>query len=214
MSANKYFGQSRAEVLPLVPDNCGNVLEIGCGEAGFSAQLTGAAERWGIEPDPAAARVASTVLDHVLEGTFEGCIDRLPPQHFDVVVCNDVIEHMPDHDRFLQQVRACMRPGAVIVASIPNLRHSQVLWELLVHRDFRYREAGVLDRTHLRFFTSKSLRRTLEENGYRVERFEMINRLPIRFRLERLVLLLLTLLTLGVHRDCWYRQFAVRARLV
>lgn len=71
---------------------------------------------------------------------------------------------------------------------------------------------GILDRTHLRFFTEKSLRPTLIEHGYRIESFGGINRLRFsRFDGKRILLLVLTILSFGLYRDAWYEQFAVRA---
>lgn len=213
MESSKYFNQGRQEMRPFIPPSSPRILEIGCGEGRFSAGVEAAEERWGIEPDAGAAQAARGVLDRVLEGTFDACRGELPSAHFDLVICNDVIEHLPDHDRFLREIQHYLRPGGALVASLPNIRHFQVLWEVLVHGDFRYRDAGVLDRTHLRFFTARSLRRALVEAGFEVELFAPINRLPIRFRLERIVLMLLTVLSLGAMRDCWYRQLAFRARV-
>lgn len=80
----------------------------------------------------------------------------LPDQHFDMVICNDVIEHMVDHDHFLEHIKTKMRPGACIVGSIPNVRHLTALFKLLVAKDWPYSASGILDRTHLRFFTENS----------------------------------------------------------
>ena len=82
------------------------------------------------------------------------------------MVCNDVIEHMADHDRFLRQIRGHIAPGGVLIGSVPNMRHYRALFELLVLRDWDYRDSGVLDRTHLRFFTARSLRRSLTRAGF------------------------------------------------
>lgn len=212
MVERTYFNQPRAEMRPFVSAPCARVLEIGCAEGRFCAAIDGASERWGIEPDPHAAKTARGALDQVLEGTFDHCRSALPERYFDLIVCNDVIEHMTDHDAFLREIQHYLAPGGALVASVPNIRYSQVLWEILVQGDFRYRESGVLDRTHLRFFTLRSLRRSLEAAGFQLERLAPINRLPIRFRAERLVLMLLTVLTFGAMRDCWYRQLAFRAR--
>ena len=73
-----------------------------------------------MEPS-AAADQARTRLDHVFQATFDEADPELPAGYFDVVVCNDVIEHMPDHDVFFEQVKRVLVPGGVIVGSIPNV---------------------------------------------------------------------------------------------
>jgi len=209
------YRQSRAEMLALLPERYGRVLEVGCDEGDFAARLPG--EVWGIEPDPDAAAIAAGRLHRVLVGTFEATRAALPLGHFDVVVCNDVIEHMPDHDHFLREIRAYIAPGGVLVGSVPNMRHYRALFELLVLRDWDYRDTGVLDRTHLRYFTARSLRRSLERAGFTIERFHGING-GIRFALSRQHLPHalfgwgLIALTLGGWGDIRFMQFAFRAR--
>ncbi len=152
-----------------LPENPRRVLEIGCGEGAFIAGIEGAAEKWGIEPNPAAAQVAAGRLDRVLTGRFDAVADQLPKQYFDLVVCNDVIEHMEDHDRFLRDIRAYIAEGGVLVGSVPNMRNYKVLFDLLFLGDWRYQDSGIMDRTHLRFFTKASLQRSITGAGYRVE---------------------------------------------
>jgi 2-polyprenyl-3-methyl-5-hydroxy-6-metoxy-1,4-benzoquinol methylase len=217
------YRQPRAEMLAFMPERYGTVLEIGCDEGDFAARLHG--EVWGIEPGADAAAIAAGRLHRVLVGTFEAARAALPLGYFDVVVCNDVIEHMPDHDRFLREIRAYIAPGGVLIGSVPNMRHYRALCELLVLRDWDYRDTGVLDRTHLRWFTARSLRRSLERAGFAIERFQGINgglRLTQSggFALSRQHLphalfgWALVVLTLGSWRDIGFMQFAFRARLV
>jgi SAM-dependent methyltransferase len=221
------YRQPRDEMLAFLPSRYATVLEIGCDEADFAARLQG--EVWGIEPDQEAARIAAGRLHRVLVGTFEAARASLPLGYFDVVVCNDVIEHMSDHDRFLREIHAYMAPGGVLIGSVPNMRHYRALFELLVLRDWDYRDTGVLDRTHLRWFTARSLRSSLQRAGFVIERLQGINggiRLtpgrdiaPFRgIILSRQHLphalfgWALIVLTLGCWRDIRFMQFAFRAR--
>ena len=152
--------------LPAAPRR---VLEVGCGEGNFIAGVEGATERWGVEPNAAAAQAAATRLDRVLTGRFETVAADLPARYFDLIICNDVIEHMEDHDRFLRAIRGYLAPGGVLIGSVPNMRNYKVLFDLLVLRDWRYQDSGILDRTHLRFFTKISLRRSLTDAGFLIE---------------------------------------------
>jgi 2-polyprenyl-3-methyl-5-hydroxy-6-metoxy-1,4-benzoquinol methylase len=211
------YRQSRAEMLALLPEHFTTVLEIGCDEGDFAARLAG--EVWGVEPQAEAATIAAGRLHRVLVGTFESTRAAMPENYFDVVVCNDVIEHMTDHDAFLREIRAYIAPGGVLIGSVPNMRHYRALFELLVLRDWDYRDSGVLDRTHLRWFTARSLRRSLERAGYAIERFQGING-GIRFGWSRQRLphalfgWALIALTLGGWHDIRFMQFAFRVRPV
>lgn len=204
-------------MLALLPQRYARVLEIGCDEGDFAARLQG--EVWGVEPEVESATIAAGRLHRVLIGTFEVVRGELPQNYFDVVVCNDVIEHMVDHDRFLRVIRAYIAPGGVLVGSVPNMRHYRALFELLILRDWDYRDTGVLDRTHLRWFTARSLRRSLSRAGFVIERLQGING-GIRFGWSRQRLphalfgWALIALTLGWWRDIRFMQLAFRARPV
>ena len=209
---DSYFGRARNEMRRFLPGRCGKVLEIGCGEGYFSAGIVGAEERWGIEPDSDAARAARSHLDRVINAGFEEALAELPPDHFDTVVCNDVIEHMPDHDRFLETIKTRMSPRGVLVGSIPNVRYYRNLFGLMLAKDWQYQDAGILDRTHLRFFTKKSLRRTLLAHGFRIDAMRGINGgLTRRAPLAGAIAFAAIVLSAGYFADIWHLQFAFRA---
>jgi SAM-dependent methyltransferase len=178
-----YYGNERPEVAIYLPPRVSRVLEIGCGSGKFRRNVPAGAEYWGIEPNPEAAAAAAAHVDRILVGTFRELVDSLPDHHFDLVICNDVIEHMDDHDWFLERIQAKMDPArSFIVGSIPNVGYVVVLFRLLVTREWRYADSGVLDRTHLRFFTRKSLKRTFAEHGFSTEALEGIGAIRIDAR--------------------------------
>jgi SAM-dependent methyltransferase len=187
-----YYGYSRSEMHPFVPVGIKRMLDIGCGRGNFARYYreTAGVETWGIEMMPDAAAEAKSILHHVLCGEFGLLSPSLPSGHFDVITCNDVLEHMIDPDEALRQMHRLLAPDGRIVASIPNVLFWPNLRELLVTRDWRYRDAGILDRTHLRFFTLKSIVRLFEQCGYVVERIEGINPYtgPAKFRMARKLL--------------------------
>lgn len=202
-----YYTNHRREMIPALPTTYSKVLEIGCGEGRFRANLEQSHEYWGLEPVPTAAQVASGVLDRVLVGTYEKQVDMLPENYFDLVICNDVIEHMTDHDFFFQSIQSKLSPGGVLVASIPNVRHILNLYELLVKRDWQYQDAGILDRTHFRFFTEKSLRRTLSQHNFQIDYFEGINKYEGDSFVKKIFGLIVTNI---LGKDTRYLQFAIR----
>jgi 2-polyprenyl-3-methyl-5-hydroxy-6-metoxy-1,4-benzoquinol methylase len=203
-----YYGKPRPEMLAFVPTSARRVLDVGCGSGRFGAELKRmrGARVWGIECVPEAARQAEGRLDGVVTGDVLEALEQLPPEPFDCIVCNDVLEHLVDPEQALLRMGKRLASGGVIVASIPNVRHFRVLRDLLFHKQWRYRDDGVLDRTHLRFFTERSIRDTFERLGFEVLRLEGINASPKR--LPRL----LSLLTLGWLRDLRFLQFACVAR--
>jgi len=211
-----YYRSARVEMTPFVPARRTRVLEIGCGAGVFCSALPNVDERWGVEPGEAATEAAHR-LDHVIRGTFNDAAGSLPRHYFDVVIRNDVIEHMPDHDMFLRRIRDHIAPGGVLVGSIPNVRYHENLFDLLLGRDWEYRESGILDRTHLRFFTERSLRRTFSRHGYAIEMFQGINggfRLGRSDVLTRYKLFGIAALVLsaGFFSDIRYPQFGFRVR--
>jgi 2-polyprenyl-3-methyl-5-hydroxy-6-metoxy-1,4-benzoquinol methylase len=142
--------------------------------------------------------------------------DQLPLAHFDLVICNDVIEHMTDHEWFLRDIKKHMAPGAMLLASIPNVRYHENLFNLIVLRDWHYQDYGILDRTHFRFFTFRSTRRSFEQAGYRLVRFEGINALPVTgwgvYKVaHRMFRGLLLLASLGRGGDVRFLQMGVLA---
>jgi len=99
---------------------------------------------------------------------------------FGLVLLLDVIEHMPHPEEFLSELRPLLAPGATILLSVPNVAHWSVRLPLLFG-SFRYRERGILDRTHLRFFTRSSLRRLLRGiDGLRISE-ESVSVPPVEF---------------------------------
>jgi 2-polyprenyl-3-methyl-5-hydroxy-6-metoxy-1,4-benzoquinol methylase len=164
-----YFTEARPEMLSFVPPNCRRLLDVGCGAGTFGASLkkNRQIEVWGVEPFASAAEVANDKLDHVITGSFESGTN-LPIGAFDCIVFNDVLEHMVEPERALRYAKLLLAPGGTILASIPNVRYFPVLWQLGIRGSWEYGDCGVLDRTHLRFFTKSSILKMFENEGYRV----------------------------------------------
>jgi 2-polyprenyl-3-methyl-5-hydroxy-6-metoxy-1,4-benzoquinol methylase len=213
-----YFEQSRPEMLPFVPSDCKRVLDVGCGRGNFGQALKQERkiEVWGLEPVAAAAAEAATKLDRVIEGIFTPDAN-LPPANFDVITFNDVLEHLLDPAEALQFAGKLLKPSGAIVASIPNFRHFPAMWDIVVRGEWRYRDSGIFDRTHLRFFTRKSILALFADCNFSVEKIEGLNAYwgdgtdsSPRWRNFKII----NGLTLNAIEDMKYLQFAVVARPV
>ena len=205
-----YYQGTRNEMLRFIPEGVETVLEVGCAAGGFGRQLKqrGVREVWGVEVVESAAQQAQEVLDKVLIGDIADLIDQLPANYFDVVVFNDVLEHLVDPFTVLARIKSRIRAGGMVVSSIPNIRYYHVFRELLVHKTWEYEESGILDRTHLRFFTVKSIRNMYERLGYEVLRHEGNNPMrkrPMSYRMANVLLR-------GKISDMQYEQFVTWAR--
>ena len=204
-----YYNANRKELTQLLPHKYSKVLEIGCAEGDFRANLTQNNEYWGVEPALSAAKIAEEKVSQVLVGTYDEVIEKIPNNYFDLVICNDVIEHMSNHDAFLQSIKSKIVINGCLIASIPNVRHVSNLFKILIQKDWQYQDSGILDRTHLRFFTEKSLKHTLVKNDYFIEEFIGLNTFTHSSIFVRIISVL-TALILG--QDIKYLQFGIRIR--
>lgn len=166
-----YYCQARRDVEAMIPAGVSRILDIGCGEGALGRVLLekGAAEVVGIEVNPAAAEVARRRLTQVFCGDVEAIDFPFADEYFDCVVLADVLEHMRYPLSVLKKVRRCLSCSGVVVASIPNIRFVGVI-EKLVDGRWEYEDAGILDRTHLRFFTRKEMEFLFRDAGFELER--------------------------------------------
>lgn len=131
-----------------------------------------------IEPEPAAAKLAFDHYPDVRVGYFPGALDD--SEQFDCILFNDVLEHLVDPWEAVREAARFLSPGGCVVASMPNMRHWPVLKELVFRGRWDYTDMGVLDRTHLRWFTRDTMIELFERNGYAVQSIVAINRIRSR----------------------------------
>ncbi|MDP2025288.1 bifunctional 2-polyprenyl-6-hydroxyphenol methylase/3-demethylubiquinol 3-O-methyltransferase UbiG [Sulfuriferula sp.] len=204
----QYYQHERAEMLAFIPPSVTHTLEVGCGAGSFSVQIKDklGAETWGVEYQPDAANLAAQKLHRVLAGSVESALPNLPQHYFDCIIFNDVLEHLVDPYSTLMQMQDLLNATGVIVASIPNIRHWPEFVDYTLRGNWNYVNTGVLDRTHLRFFTKKSIIATFTECGYVLINIQGIN--PHYSRTQKIA----NLLSMGALADTLYLQYAIVAR--
>ena len=161
------------------------VLDLGFGAGHFAERIRPACRYLaGLELDPGAAAEGARFFDDAVTGDiFEG-ISGPWKEPFDVVVAGDVLEHLPEPERALALFRPLLKPDGLLLVSLPNVANVTVRLGLLVGR-FPATDRGILDRTHLRFYTRRTGRELLARSGFRVVR-ETPTSMPVELALPAL----------------------------
>jgi 2-polyprenyl-3-methyl-5-hydroxy-6-metoxy-1,4-benzoquinol methylase len=162
-----YYFYKRPEILAEVPIDARRALDIGCaaGELGLSIKARQPCHVIGIEIVADVAALAVGKLDEVRVGDAFVQMEKLADQYFDVILMADVLEHVADHEGLLRMARRKLAPAGHLILSVPNVGHWSILREL-IQGYWTYQEQGILDRTHLRFYTRRSIIDTLMRNGF------------------------------------------------
>lgn len=203
--STSYYEQARPEVAALVPPQCHRVLEVGCASGQLGRLLRQRGHHvTGIELVPEMAELARCRLDAVVTADVERDGFPFPLASFDALIFADVLEHLVDPWRVLREAVEVLADGGVVVASIPNVQNIDVIGRLLRGR-WDYRERGILDRGHLRFFTLHGIRALFAQAGLTVDD------VGYRYRRSRWRELL-SFLTAGYARSFWTRQYLVVGR--
>jgi len=172
-SFNRSYIGRRKDLLSLVVGAPSRVLEIGCalGATGGYLKARHNSTVVGVEIDERMAAIARTHLDQVLVGDLNriSLFDLVGDQRFDLIFFGDVLEHLIDPWSTLAAARSLLTAEGRIVASLPNVNHVTTLASLVFLRRWPYRDRGLHDRTHLRFFTRKNLVELYDSAGLEIE---------------------------------------------
>jgi 2-polyprenyl-3-methyl-5-hydroxy-6-metoxy-1,4-benzoquinol methylase len=165
------------------------ILEVGCGMGGTAqlARQAGCVSSYcAVELSPSAAEVARRHVDELLVGDIEHLVLPWQASSFDALILSEVLEHLVDPFAALRKLRALLRPGAVVLASSPNVGHYRFIWMLLAGK-WRLEDSGPHDRTHLRWFTPRTYREMFEECGYEVKDIRGVAPLGPKARIVRAI---------------------------
>ena len=170
--AHIYYAIERLSLIGMLDRLPGNVLEVGCG-SGLSLKYLkehGATATTGVElrSDVAEAAKLADGVDKIFNLDFVS--EDIPSAEgpYDTVIFSHVLEHFPDPSFVLNKIKQHLAKDARLLIAVPNIRHWSVMLPLLFRGKFEYAASGILDHTHLRFFTKSSAVALMETNGYEI----------------------------------------------
>jgi 2-polyprenyl-3-methyl-5-hydroxy-6-metoxy-1,4-benzoquinol methylase len=197
-----YFQQAfpRTDLVELIPDHARRILDVGCGvgKTGQYLREKGFKEIFGVEINTNAGQQAKSFYKEVIIGDIEKDVLPFNRSFFDCILYGDVLEHLIDPWKVLRSHREILKDDGIIICSIPNIRYYKILKPLILNGRWEYVDLGILDRTHLRFFTLKTIEDMFRETGYEIKKLikkkrcsktmKLINRLVFNGLIDFLVL--------------------------
>lgn len=167
-----YNSAAKNRIVSLIPLGPNVILDLGCaaGRLGRKLrELNKAAELIGVEIYSPVAEKASKYYNCVYQGDIESLyLDY--EEYFDFVICGDILEHLRDPWSVVCKIYKWLKPGGVMIASIPNIRYWRVLRDLLIFGKWEYSEAGIMDKTHLRFFTRNTFLKMVKQANFEIHK--------------------------------------------
>lgn len=159
------------------------VLEIGCGSGALTEHIqTMGCTVVGIERRPEAAEKARPFCEEVVIGDVETVSLDFPLESFDVILLIDVLEHLVDPEAAICRLLPLLKPAGRFLVALPNIAHWSIRFHLLFGR-FDYEESGILDRTHLHFYTLQTAQQLLERAGLEILESDIVPDVPLlRFK--------------------------------
>jgi 2-polyprenyl-3-methyl-5-hydroxy-6-metoxy-1,4-benzoquinol methylase len=165
-----YYTNTRLDIQKHIIGNPLNILEIGCASGSMGREIK---EKFpnlnyiGVDFSEDALNIASLYLDKTIlfdlnKNDISDLLNKFNNnQNFDYIIFADVLEHLLDPIKYINNLYQYLNMDGKIIISMPNICHYTIIYDLLINRDFKYTEEGILDRTHTKFFTTKSFTREL-----------------------------------------------------
>lgn len=159
---NPSYVDARDDIMKYIPNHVRRVLDVGCsvGLLGRNIKDKCNAEVTGIEINEKMARIAEKDLDRVIIGDLEeiSLSDHFKPDYFDCIILADILEHLKDPWTLLRTLTSFLCEEGLVISSIPNVRHYTTLFQLACRGNWPYRNRGIHDKSHLRFFALRNVK--------------------------------------------------------
>jgi SAM-dependent methyltransferase len=166
-----YYGNIRNDLIAYMSNNITKVIELGCGKGNTIKKIKELYPKSyviGIEKDKKSAMIAKNYADLIFEGDIEIMDLNIKENSIDLILCGDVIEHLKDPWIVLKKFTNVLNAKGLLIATIPNVGHLSSIIKILFNK-YSFQDSGIFDRTHLRFYTEKTIRILFEESGYCIE---------------------------------------------
>ncbi|SEJ60034.1 Methyltransferase domain-containing protein [Sphingomonas sp. OV641] len=168
-----YHDLVRSDVFDIIPQPAGRVLDLGGGVGATGAALKQARGASHVVVADLVADHAIEEVDAAVSGNLEDLdfLNRLLKEHgpFDTILCLDVLEHLRDPWAVVDTLASGLAKDGMIVASIPNVNHHSVVLPLMLRGQFELQDAGIMDRTHIRWFTKETAIGLMTRAGLKLE---------------------------------------------
>lgn len=172
-----YYSNVRLDVLDLVPKKeYRRVMEVGGGE--FSTLLAfnqdRSIERWGVDVYPCSNSSLTFIHGSIESASVQ---KKIPNRYFDLILANDVLEHLVDSDNFFNVCHQKLAANGCLILSVPNIRQLRALYQIFIRGTFPRNDAGLFDRTHLRWFCKRDVLSIAAGNDFRLIDFRSVGKL-------------------------------------
>lgn len=166
-----YFSNIRWNIIDLIPEGNHRVLDVGCGDGATLKKLKElgkASEIYGIEIYEDITEKLSQDLDKIIIGDIESIDLQFNYKYFDYIIFGDILEHLINPNKILHQYKKLLKDDGYIIASIPNIKYFRILLRLIIFDEFKYSDDGILDQSHLRFFTKKEIKKMFHNENFEI----------------------------------------------
>lgn len=210
---NDYYAKIRRDLLPYIPSlTRASMLDVGCGAGNTLCYLKEAGkihEAVGVDftmiPE---SNQQNPLLDRFIAADIQQQQLPLTREHFDILLCADVLEHLSDPWQVLRYLKQFLKKEGYLIISVPNIREFRVLNKIFLKGDFAYGPSGILDKTHLRFFCKKNIAGMVREAGFDIRTVAPgFKTCPLQKRRKRF-----SQFTLGIFDQFLAQQYIVVAR--
>lgn len=207
--STEYYSSVRYEIIELLPTFAKNVLDIGCGDGNTLRWLKSKKKCeniYGIEISKESSDKAKEFLDGIENINIEENYNFFPGKKFELILVLDTLEHLIDPWDFLKKIKPKLTEDGFIIISVPNIRHHSIIKNLFLLGNWEYDKSGLLDNTHLRFFTKKSLIKLFKKQDLKIVKSL---KYPLDFQGKAKIV---NRLTLGFFSDFLTQQYIFKLK--